>query len=59
MVNALGDYESKSYTAGAAVANAATKGLSGAISKISDTINSDMDAQPTIRPVLDLSDIER
>ena len=58
LVNALGDYESKSYTAGAAVANAATKGLSGAISKISDTINSDMDAQPTIRPVLDLSDIE-
>ena len=31
--------------------------VSKAISRISDAINSDIDTQPTIRPVLDLSDI--
>ena len=38
--------------------DAAVSGLSNSISKISDAINTDIDAQPTIRPVLDLSDVE-
>ena len=32
--------------------------LRNAVSRISDVINSDVDTQPTIRPVLDLSEIE-
>ncbi len=57
-INALDDYESKSYDAGSGIADAAKNGLSNAISKISDVINGDIDTQPTIRPVLDLSDVE-
>jgi hypothetical protein len=57
-VNALGDYESKSYDAGSGIADAAKNGLSNAISKITDVIENDIDTQPTIRPVLDLSDVE-
>ena len=40
------------------MAENAIKGTSDAISRISDTIDSDIDAQPTIRPVLDLTDVE-
>lgn len=55
-VNALKDYGDTSYKAGAGMADSARLGLSNAISKITDVVNSDM--QPTIRPVLDLSDVE-
>lgn len=55
--NALYDFADKSYDAGAEVAAYAKSGLSDAVRKISDAINSDMDAQPTIRPVLDLSNV--
>ena len=57
-VNALNDYGSKSYDAGSEMANSARNGLSDAISKVNDYLNSDMDTQPTIRPVLDLSDVK-
>ena len=57
-VNALGDYKDKSYKAGFSMADSARTGLSNAIKKIRDAINSDMDVQPTIRPVLDLSDVQ-
>lgn len=56
-VNALGDYETISYNSSYDMADYARRGLSDAISKIQDVVNSDMDAQPTIRPVLDLSDV--
>lgn len=56
-VNALGDYESASFKAGASMAGSARSGLSGAIGKIRDLINGDLDAQPTIRPVVDLSNV--
>ena len=36
----------------------ATETISTAVSKITDLVNSDIDAQPTIRPVLDLSDVK-
>ena len=39
------------------MARAAISGTQDAISRIVDVINSDMDTQPTIRPVLDLSEI--
>ena len=58
LVLGIRDYESTVYNAGYGVAEYAKDGLSRAISSISDLINNDMDAQPTIRPVLDLSEIE-
>lgn len=57
-VNAISDYVSKSYKAGAEIAKSAKNGLSNAVSKIADVIEGDIDTQPTIRPVLDLSDVE-
>ena len=56
-VNALMDYAAKAYKAGYRMANKALFGVSNAISHINDIITSDIDTQPTIRPVLDLSDI--
>ena len=52
------EYGSKVYDTSYSVADRAKLGLSNAIAKITDMINSDMDTQPTIRPVLDLSDVE-
>ena len=40
------------------MAGKAIRSTEGALSKIADVINSDMDSQPTIRPVLDLSDVK-
>lgn len=40
------------------MARNAMQGTSDALARIADTINSGMDVQPTIRPVLDLSDIQ-
>ena len=40
------------------MANTAINGTKDAIARISDVINSDVDAQPTIRPVLDLSEVK-
>ena len=57
-VNALSDYESKSYDASSRIAESAKNGLSKAISQITDIINSDIDTQPTIRPVIDMTDVE-
>lgn len=41
-----------------ALAESATKGLSNAVSKIATAIDSGMDMNPTIRPVLDLTEIQ-
>ena len=57
LTNALGDYESKSFESGYSIAEYAKNGLSKAIGKVNDLLNTDMSAQPTIRPVLDLSDV--
>ena len=56
-VNGLVGYAEKSYAAGANMADAATDGLSNAMSIAAELLNGDMDAQPTIRPVLDLSNV--
>ena len=40
------------------VANGAVDAMSVALASISDLINSDMDTTPTIRPVLDMSNVE-
>lgn len=59
LVNGLTDYADKSYEAGANVAEYATDGLSNAISTVSDLVNGEFDMQPTIRPVLDFTDVAR
>lgn len=46
------------YTSGHKLGEAATGTISSTISRIADAVNSDIDTQPTIRPVLDLSDVE-
>ncbi len=57
-VNAIGNYEDKAYRTSTDMANAAKSGLSNAISKVKDFIENGIDAQPTIRPVIDLSNVE-
>lgn len=56
-VNSLIDYTDKSYDAGESVAKSAKEGLRNAVSKIGDFIENGIDSQPTIRPLLDLSDV--
>ena len=48
---------SKVYDSGHGLGKTAATSISSAISKASDLINGGMDAQPTIRPVVDLSDV--
>jgi len=57
-VNALDDYSKVSYNSGLDMADSAVDGLSSTIQRIADYINSDIDTEPTIRPVLDLSNID-
>ena len=57
-VNALHDYGSKAYDASASMANYARDGLNNAIKQIGMDLNGDLDSQPTIRPVLDLTDVQ-
>ena len=56
-VNALDEYISKSRDAGTDIADSAIVGLRSTISKVKDFVEHGMDSQPTIRPVLDLSEI--
>lgn len=57
-VNAIGTYAVKAYNASAEMADSAKTGLGNAIAKVKDMIDNGVDGQPTIRPILDLSDIE-
>lgn len=57
-VNAIGTYAVKAYNASAEMADSAKTGLGNAIAKIKDMIDNGVDGQPTIRPILDLSDVE-
>lgn len=56
-VDAIGSWIPDAYSAGSELASSAKKGLSEAISRAQTALESGIDAQPTIRPVLDLSDI--
>ena len=55
--NAFADYESASSKAGSGLAKSALLGFRDAISTAKGMVENGIDAQPTIRPVLDLSDI--
>ncbi len=54
-VNSLDDYADISYEAG--VATSAKEGLRNAVSQIGEIIEDGIDSQPTIKPVLDLSEV--
>lgn len=45
------------YNAGLTTAEYAKEGFSSALSSLSDLVSGDIDSEPTIRPVLDLSDV--
>lgn len=57
-IGGIDDYTTASAKAGEGIANAAKTGLSSAISKVKNLIENGVDNQPTIRPVLDLSEVE-
>ena len=57
LVNGIEHMGSAVYSEAKNLGTTATGGLSKAIAKISDVIDSDIDTQPTIRPVLDLSGV--
>ena len=56
-VNAISAYADKSYEAGAEMAAAAKNGLNEAVNRVRDFVEGNMDTQPTIRPILDLSEV--
>ena len=57
-INALSDYANASYKAGAEMADASREGLKNTIKNMGTILSSDMDTTPTIRPVLDLSEVK-
>ncbi len=57
LVNSLNDYEKRSADAGYDMAYSSVKGLGNAMKKVESIIGDGIDTQPTIRPVLDLSDV--
>lgn len=56
--NGLNRYADMVYDSGYEVGRSGVKGLGDSISKISRLVENGMDTQPTIRPVLDLGDVE-
>lgn len=58
-VNGLDAYEDKSYDSGYMMADYARQGLAKAIAKVQSLANSEMDIQPTIAPVVDLSGVTK
>lgn len=57
-VNAIAAYEQKAYRMGYEMADQARVGLMNAVSQIKNSLNVDMDFQPTIRPVVDLNNVK-
>ena len=56
-VSGLAGYAERSFAAGADMADSAVAGLSGAIAGLPDLLSGEAEMRPTIRPVLDLSDL--
>ena len=55
--NALGDGSKSAYNAASEMATSARSGFNKAISNMTDMLSGEIDSQPTIRPILDLSDV--
>ena len=58
LIEGIAKMTTKVYNSGNELGQAATNSISSAISNLSSAMDTDMDYQPTIRPVLDLSDVE-
>lgn len=58
LVNGMDAMGKKVYAAGRSMGDLAANSMTSTVSQIADAINSDIDSQPTIRPVLDLSNVE-
>lgn len=58
LIEGLRNYSGKVADAGKEVGQTALDSVFNAVSKIADFVMNDMDAEPTIRPVLDLSNVE-
>ena len=56
--NGLTAYSNASYIAGGNVANQAIEAMRDAVSSVNSVLASDLDSTPTIRPVMDLSDVQ-
>ena len=57
-VQGINEYSSDVTDATESLGDKAISGMSSAIAQMSEMINTDIDTQPTIRPVLDLSNVE-
>jgi tape measure domain-containing protein len=57
-VNALNNYQIISKKSGTELAESARIGISSAISKVVNYFDTDLDMQPTIRPIMDLSNVQ-
>ena len=58
LVIGIGSRENAAEKAGGSLGTVATQGVSNAISRISEMISSGMDSTPTIRPVMDLGNVQ-
>lgn len=58
LINGLRKYSSKVSNATEYVGKKSLKGMTNAMRQVTDLIDSDMDTQPTVRPVVDLSDVK-
>lgn len=58
LINGILAMGTKAYKAAYGFGNDTARAMSESVGKIASLIDSDMDLQPTIRPVLDLSDVE-
>lgn len=57
-INAIGDYTNKAYDASYDMAVSAKNGLSRVVANMSTMFDSEIDTQPTIRPVVDMTNVE-
>ena len=57
-VNAIADNVKRAYNASANLANAAETGLKGAFDKVSRIMTGEVDVAPTIKPVVDLTNVK-
>ena len=58
VANGIMDFSDKVGNSSVSVARTAIDGTKNVIARIADSINTDIDTQPTIRPVLDLSNVK-
>ena len=58
LINGIKNIGGKVYNAGRTMGEEATNSISNALNSVMNLLDNDMDTEPTIRPVLDLSDVE-